>query len=141
MHFWSTSFFDDFPIYGAPMHHQCTKMTPKWCSLERVLTLRIILVYKKCILDALQFLVILHFLVLQCTTNGANLPSYALISNLHALRSILNPIITPLETLHFEIRVLYNNCNYCTHSTFHPQSVIIFGFLGKFGTSMQNFSV
>ena len=36
VHFWCTSVFDDFVLLGAPMHHQCTKMTPKWCSLERV---------------------------------------------------------------------------------------------------------
>ena len=82
----------------------CTSNAPKrhqngahW----KELTQRIILVYKKCILDALQFLVILHFLVLQCTTNGANSPSNPLISNLHALRSILNPILNSFKWLDF----------------------------------------
>ena len=60
------------------------------------------------IFDGLQFLMILHFLVLQCTTNGATHRFYILNRNLHMLRSILNPILTPL--LGFWISALSTNC-------------------------------
>ena len=55
--------------------------------------------YKKCIFDVLQFLMILHFLVLQCTTNGVIGLSNLFIIVLHVLRSILNPIFAPYIVL------------------------------------------
>ena len=59
-------------------------------------------IYKTCILVHFNFFMILHFLVLQCTTNGATHRSNMSHCNLHRLRSILNPIMSPL---HSEIRV------------------------------------
>ena len=109
---------------------QCTTNAPKrrqnGAHLNE-LTQRIILVYKKCILDALQFLVILHFLVLQCTTNGANSPSYPLISNLHALMSILNPILNSFTWLDFWLILADFPLTVLKYSTFSQKSVFIFG--------------
>lgn len=55
--------------------------------------------YKKCIFCALQFFMILHFLMLQCTTNGANLNYNTLISNPRALKRIMSPILTSWKWL------------------------------------------
>ena len=110
---------------------QCTTNAPKrhqngahW----KELTVRIILMYNKCILYALQFLVILHFLVLQCTTNGANSPPTPLIRNLHALRSILNPILNSFTWLDFWLILADFPLTVLKYSTFPIKSVFIFGF-------------
>ena len=76
---------------------------------------------------ALKFLMFLHFLVLQCTTNGANSSSQPLFSNLHAPRIILNPIMTIFKGLQFGLILADFELTVLEYSTFPPKSVFIFG--------------
>ena len=122
---------------------QCTNNAPKWHQNGahwKEFTERIILMYKKCIFDALQFLMILHFLVLQCTTNGANSPSNPLISNLHAIRSILNPILNSFKSLDFWLILADFPLTVLKYSTFSQKSVFIFGIFMVELVCMRSFS-
>ena len=76
---------------------------------------------------ALKFLMFLHFLVLQCTTNGANSSSQPLFSNLHAPRIILNPIMTIFKGLQFGLILADFELTVLEYSSFPPKSVFIFG--------------
>ena len=69
----------------------------------------------------------LHFLVLQCTTNGANSSSRPLFSNLHAPRIILNPILTTFKWLQFGLILADFALTVLDYSTFPQKSVFIFG--------------
>ena len=94
------------------------------------------------IFDA-QFLMILHILVLQCTTNCANLPSNPLISNLHALRSTLNPILNSFKWLDFWLILAdfpLTVLKYRLYCTFSQKSVFIFGFSMVELVCMRSFS-
>ena len=91
------------------------------------------------IFDA-QFLMILHILVLQCTINCANLPSNPLISNLHALRSILNPILNSFKWLDFWLILADFPLTVLKYSTFPIKSVFIFGFSMVKLVCMRSFS-
>ena len=122
---------------------QCISNAPKWHQNVvnwKELTERMILMYKKCILDALQFLMIFHFLVLQCTTNGANLPFNLLVSNLHALGSILNPILTTFKWLDFWLILADFALTVLKYSTKPRESVIIFEFSIVELVCMRSFS-
>ena len=83
---------------------------------------------------------IFHFLVLQCTTNGANLPFNLLVSNLHALGSILNPILTTFKWLDFWLILADFPLTVLKYSTKPRESVFIFEFSIVELVCMRSFS-
>ena len=82
--------------------------------------------YIKVHFGALKFSIFSHFLVLQCTTNGANSSSWPLISNLHAPRIILNPILPTFKWLLFGLILADLESTVLEYSTFPHKKCVHF---------------